>query len=73
MLKSKHILKLDISKLLPINLSVNDSVIALMTNKNSPSDNIVTGNVNNIKIGFTIIFSRDKTALAPIAAPIPDK
>ncbi len=36
-------------------------IIVLITNKNNPSVNIVTGNVNNTKIGFTKKFSKPNT------------
>lgn len=65
--------KLEISKELPIKLSVSIRVIALMTNKNSPRLSTVTGSVSNIRIGLTRTFNIDKTKLAPRAAPKPDK
>ena len=36
-------------------------IIAFITNKNNPSVKIVTGNVNNTKIGFTKKFNNPKT------------
>lgn len=71
-LKNKLMPKLEISKLFPIKWSVKDSVSALITKRNRPRDKIVTGNVNRIKIGFTIIFNNDSTILAPIAASTPE-
>ena len=36
-------------------------IIVLITNKNNPRVNIVTGSVNNTKIGFTKKFSKPNT------------
>ena len=57
----------------PMILWVIINVIALMTNKNAPSVNIVTGNVKKIRNGFTKTFKNDKMMLATIAAPTPLK
>lgn len=63
--------KLEISKELPIKLSVSISVMALMTNKNSPRLSTVTGSVSRIKIGLTRTFKMERMKLAPKAAPKP--
>lgn len=65
--------KPDISKELPIRLSVSIKVIALMTNRNNPRLSTVTGNVRIINIGFTKTFNTERMKLAPKAAPKPDR
>lgn len=66
---SKAVPKLEISKEVPIILSVIVNVMALITNRNNPSVTKVTGNVKIIKIGLTRIFNIERIALAPTAAP----
>jgi hypothetical protein len=39
----------------------NKIMTALITNRNKPNENIVAGNVNRIKIGFTNRLSKPKT------------
>lgn len=46
------------------------SVMALITNKKSPSVTMVTGSVNIIKSGLISTFKIDKMRLAIIAAPM---
>jgi hypothetical protein len=65
------ILKLDISKISPIILSVSMSVIALMTNKKNPNVKIVNGNVKITSNGRTKTFKMDNKKLAATAAPKP--
>jgi hypothetical protein len=47
------------------------SVMALMTNRKSPSVRTVTGSVRRIKKGFTKMFKTEMSKLAIIAAPTP--
>ena len=42
-------------------LSANRIMMALITNKNKPSDSIVTGSVSMINIGFTKTFRIEMT------------
>lgn len=56
----------------PIIESVKLNVIALTTNKKSPSVTTVTGRVKIINIGRTSMFNTDKTKLAVMAAPTPE-
>lgn len=71
MLAKKAIPNPEISKLLPMILSVSIKVMALMTNRNKPRERIVTGSVRMIRIGLTSTFRNDKMMLAKMAAPIP--
>lgn len=59
----------EISNELPIILSVNNNVIAFITNKNKPNDKIVIGSVNRINNGRTKIFRIDSIKLAITAVP----
>lgn len=61
--------KLAISKEDPIILSVSTNVIALMTNRKRPKENIVTGSVKIMRMGLTKIFKIDSITLAATAAP----
>lgn len=60
--------KLVISNALPIIESTSNSVIALTTKINEPSERMVKGSVNKINIGLTNTFNIDRMALAAIAA-----
>ncbi len=66
-------LKPSMTKELPINAAVINSVTALMTIKNNPSVIIVTGSVSTINIGLITTFINDSKTLAIIAAPNPSK
>ena len=50
-----------------INLSANNIIIALITNKNNPNVTIVAGSVKNTKSGRTNIFSKEITTATIIA------
>lgn len=65
--------KPSITKVSPMNVCVNISVMAFITNRKSPNDTIVIGSVNNTKIGFTITFKTDKIRLASNAVPNPSR
>lgn len=64
-------LKLFISNELPIILSVNVRVNALMTNKNNPKESTVIGSVKITRRGRTNMFNIDKIKLAVSAAKKP--
>lgn len=53
-----------ISKVFPRRTSVSHSVMALMMNRNRPSDRIVIGKVNITSTGRTIAFKIDKMSAA---------
>ncbi len=55
----------------PIKACVSINVIALITNKNNPSDRIVIGSVNTTRIGFTTKLTIAKIKLARSAAVKP--
>jgi hypothetical protein len=48
-------------------LSAKIIIIALITNRNMPNVNMVTGNVNKTMIGFTNMFNTESTNATPIA------
>lgn len=58
-------------KALPNSISVIVKVIALMTNRNKPSDKTVIGSVKTTKIGLTMTFKMDNIKLANSAVPNP--
>lgn len=62
----------EISNKLPIKASVINNVQALITNKNSPKVNNVTGKVKRMRMGRTSIFNIDRIMLAPMADHILD-
>jgi hypothetical protein len=48
-------------------LSAKIIIIALITNRNMPNVNMVTGNVNKTMIGFTNMLNTESTNATPIA------
>ena len=66
MLNTKALQKPDTEKP-AISLSATIMIIALITSRNSPNVNTVTGKVNNTIIGLTNRFNRESTTATPIA------
>lgn len=54
-------------------LLANNTMIASMTNRNSPNVNRVTGIVNKTKSGFTNTFSKESTMVKPTELQKPFK